>query len=378
MNVTYFWPPFGLSTMLVGAHIQHGLDLVNDPSLRRRHVRIPHLKAPVPFRLALPGGLTLTDQAFNSYFTRFALYPLVARLQPGDVYHIIDDHNSNLVRALDPRRCVVTFGHAVPEILEREDGVPADSYAMKVFRYSFDSLLRARYVVTATEYARQAILASRPDAAGRVVLNPYGCAEAFFPRPPEQRAPTRAAHGLGENWFVLLNVGGNAPRKNIDAILQALLRLPKEAHFLYVGDGWNEEQSRFIDRHGLRDRVHCKGLEIDDNSLAELYSAADVAVGPALLEGFGMTLLMAMACGLPLITTNFGAMAEVGGDGALLVDTRRPEAIADAVRSLMHNEASRRAWRAAGLRRAQAFSWRRHAERLLELYQEIHAERRPR
>ena len=104
--------------------------------------------------------------------------------------------------------------------------------------------------------------------------------------------------------------------------------------------------------------------------LAALYRGAQCLVFTSLYEGFGLPVLEAMACGTPVVTTNFGATAELAQDAAVLVDPYDVDAIAEGIA-----EARRRQdeLRAAGLERASQFTWDETARLTLDVYREAAA-----
>jgi glycosyltransferase involved in cell wall biosynthesis len=117
---------------------------------------------------------------------------------------------------------------------------------------------------------------------------------------------------------------------------------------------------------------------LTDEELVEAYRRCDMVVFASLYEGFGLPILEAQAMGRPVITSNFGAMREAAGDGALLVDPYSVEAIRDAVLRIKREPALREDLIAKGLRNAERFRAEAVAERYAEVYREIAAKRHKR
>jgi glycosyltransferase involved in cell wall biosynthesis len=137
------------------------------------------------------------------------------------------------------------------------------------------------------------------------------------------------------------------------------------------GRGWGSEDFLVaVEALGLRDHVLFTGF-VDDDDLPDLYRGALLFVYPSLYEGFGLPVLEAMACGIPVVTSNSSSLPEVAGDAALLVDPRQPEALAAAMTSIIHDGGLRQALRSKGLVRARAFSWDAVAQKTLEVYRAV-------
>jgi glycosyltransferase involved in cell wall biosynthesis len=120
---------------------------------------------------------------------------------------------------------------------------------------------------------------------------------------------------------------------------------------------------------GLASKVVLTGRIPDEHKLALMQGAA-LYVTPSLYEGFGLTALEAMACGIPTIASNRTSFPEVVGDGGLLVEPRVPE-VAAAIREVLTSTELANQLRDRGLRRAAEFSWRATAEQTATIYREL-------
>jgi len=121
---------------------------------------------------------------------------------------------------------------------------------------------------------------------------------------------------------------------------------------------------------GLRDRVVVPGY-VPSDVLETLYAGALVFVYPSLYEGFGFPPLEAMARGVPAIVSNASSLPEVVGDAAVLVDPKKPSALADAIVTLSQDVARRRELVERGRRRAAFYRWERTAERHLDVFRSV-------
>src|SRR3990172_1813865 len=105
--------------------------------------------------------------------------------------------------------------------------------------------------------------------------------------------------------------------------------------------------------------------------LPALYAGAEAFAFPSLYEGFGLPLIEAMACGVPVLTSCVSATAEVAGDAALLVDPRSVDAIRDGLRRLLLDSDLRAEYARRGIERAAEFSWARAAEETRAVYYRV-------
>ncbi len=208
----------------------------------------------------------------------------------------------------------------------------------------------------------------------RVVVTPEGCEPRF--RPVGSAGARRAAaarYGLPPRY--VLAVGTLEPRKNLTALLRAFARLRRdgdvdpELQLVLAGArGWLDEPIfQTVRSLGIEEAVHFPGF-IEDDDLPAVYGRADLFVFPSLYEGFGLPLIEAMACGVPVVTSNVSSMPEVAGDAALLVDPRDTEGLATAIARALRDGALRDRLRAAGIARARRFSWEATARRTLDVY----------
>jgi len=228
-------------------------------------------------------------------------------------------------------------------------------------------LPRAAAVLTPSAFTRAALLERGGLEPERVHVTSWGVEPRFAPAP--ERVP-----GAPEDATVpyLLAVGTLQPRKNLEAALAAFERVADAGaqHALVVvgGRGWRDDPvvARVRGSRHAR-RIRLAGY-VDDDELADLYRGADALLFPSRHEGFGLPALEAMACGTPVVAADAGALPEVVGKAAILVEPADHEALADALLDLLGDAARRSALRAAGLRRAAGFTWAACAERTVAAY----------
>jgi glycosyltransferase involved in cell wall biosynthesis len=198
----------------------------------------------------------------------------------------------------------------------------------------------------------------------RIAIWPGAAHPSCRPASAEAVARVRAQYGLPRPY--VLTVGTLEPRKDLVTILRAFDRLGPEAadHDLVVvgGRGWKDRNLvRALEARTAGRRVHWLGY-VSEPSLVELYTGADLFVFAARLEGFGLPVLEAMACGTPVIASDIAALREVGGDVARFVPPGDDAAFTQAIGEMLQDADSRAKMRAEGPQRARHFSWTRTAE----------------
>jgi glycosyltransferase involved in cell wall biosynthesis len=179
----------------------------------------------------------------------------------------------------------------------------------------------------------------------------------------------------------ILFVGSEHPRKNLITLLRAFRLLKDQACFrdlklVKVGAAGGREAPfrqrtlTAIAALGLEREVLLTG-HVPSDDLVAYYSGAACLVLPSLYEGFGFPPLEAMACGCPVIVANAGALPEIAGDAALIVNARDVQALAGAVRDVLVDEQTRQDLIRRGFQRSCEFSWERTARETLTVYQVV-------
>ena len=210
----------------------------------------------------------------------------------------------------------------------------------------------------------------------RVKVVSWGVDPRFEPaQGPQRKAALKRRYGLRDGF--ILYVGTLEPRKNLVRLIGAYRRLREEGLrqelVIAGGRGWLcEDVFEAADHDGLREHVRFTG-RVDEEELLALYQSADVFAYPSLYEGFGLPVLEAMACGVPVVCSDRSSLPEVAADAALLVDPSDESALAAALARALHDEGLRRQMIGRGLRRAQEFTWERVARDFLSVYREVAA-----
>jgi len=165
-------------------------------------------------------------------------------------------------------------------------------------------------------------------------------------------------------------------KKGVSYLLRALTLTKNRVHLTVVDGGAPNRKfvPHWIDKFGINDRITFTG-KITTERLVELYSEHEIAVSPSIYEGFGFPAAEAMACELPVIASDGGALPEVVGEHlktAYVVPTRDPEALAAGIDYLVDNPDRRIAMGKAGRKRVlETFTWENAAKEMVDVYEEV-------
>jgi glycosyltransferase involved in cell wall biosynthesis len=170
-------------------------------------------------------------------------------------------------------------------------------------------------------------------------------------------------------------VGNLLPHKNLPRLLDAfaILRRRLQVRLVIRGNGWPAyTRSLYEQVEALGLATSVRFLEYaDEGTLRDLYLRAACLVLPSLGEGFGLPVLEAMACDLPVITSRVSSLAEVAGDAAVIVNPYDATELSDAMHRVLTDRDLREDLRRRGLERARQVTWRQTAEGVSALLDEV-------
>ena len=233
------------------------------------------------------------------------------------------------------------------------------------------AIRQASAIVTVSHSARRDLLRLHGVEPDRVSVIHEAASPAF--RPIADRLTlddVRARYGLPSRF--ILYVGAIEPRKNLTRLMRAFADARRAGiphHLVCAGPyGWaSRDLSGHIDRLGIKEVVHFTGY-VPFEHLPAIYNLGDFFVFPSLYEGFGLPVVEAMACGLPVLTSNTSSLGEIAGDAAETIDPTDTDAMIAAIRRLATDPALRRDRAERGLQRARTFSWAQSAREMLAVY----------
>lgn len=252
-------------------------------------------------------------------------------------------HSSDWVQ---PRvaACKVTTYHDLTPIKYPEWSLP------NIVRMHRERLKRVEsdidQVIAVSNSTKQDLIECSEIPPEKIVVIYEGVDPRFFPQPPEQVLKFKKDYHLPEKF--ILAIGGVGERRNLQRVKEVAsnLNIPL-----------------VISKVSLP--------ELPNQHMPLLYSSAEMLVYPSFYEGFGLPLLEAFACGVPVITSRIGALLEIGRDAALFVDPFNTASIAEAIKALLSDHQLRIELVKKGLEWVKKFSWEESFKKTLDIYQTL-------
>ena len=257
-----------------------------------------------------------------------------------------------------------------------------DTTSERIFKYLKklpQAAEKADLIIAVSENTKKDILKFL-DVSDKKIKVVYNGVDRIF-RPIKNKGLLDVAkkkYNLHEKFILYL--GAIQPRKNITGLIRAYGMLCKESNFKHKlviggGVGWkNKDTYTLIEEIGLKDKIVFTGY-IPEYDLPLVYNLADIFVFPSFYEGFGLPVLEAMACGIPVVTSNSSSLPEIAGDAAVLIDPGSVNELAGGIRRILSDEDLRERNITKGLERANLFTWEKCARETLEAFSQVLSQR---
>ncbi len=318
--------------------------------------------------------------AWSLRFQRWCLYPMLARFQPSDIVHVVDQSHANLIPFCRARRKIVTCQDVIPLHVFRGDFPHlTGGLSERSFSVLLQQMKRSDHIVAASNSTKRDLIELAGFAPEQVSVVYHGLNEAFSPvsavRRRELQEKLRAQFQLSSECALVMHVGTGGTYKNTPTILRSMAELIKGKHqrasLIRAGASLNKEESALATELGIANSIVYAGQPQSDELLADLYRACDIFIFPSFWEGFGWPPLEAMACGLPVIASTGGSLPEVVGTGGSLFEPSDFQSMSKDMFDLLQNESLRQERVMSALKQASLFTWKRAAESLLEIYTNV-------
>ena len=297
----------------------------------------------------------------------------LGRLNPSDVIHF---PFSLLGRGV-PCATVVTVHDLMrleqPELVE---GRPLmrrirQHYYQRGMRWA---LTRATRLIAISEATKLRMVQVVPECEARIRVTHNAAGSRFVPTDDARSAAERAATILGSRAPYYLVVGKNEPYKGHEVAIRGFAESARSDELLVLIQRTSSGRGllQLAERLGVADRLRFLPI-VSGEQLVSLLQGARALLQPSIVEGFGMPVLEAMACGCPVVASDTPALSEVLAGAGLQARVGDANAFADAMNRL-RVAGVESDLRERGLQRARDFSWQRTAEQTLAVYLEAAAE----
>jgi glycosyltransferase involved in cell wall biosynthesis len=288
-------------------------------------------------------------------------FPLVARKNHVDIMHILQQHGSMLFHY---PRTVVTFhdladSSAYPSL--------AKNIYYGILRYYVPfirkHILKNSAALVVDTHAIKKEIQSKTIYTNPVYVIPLAADSVF------------KSHEYKHKRYILA-LSDFSPRKNTLRTVRAYKNLPIEIQkkyplYIIVSTDAKSNVEKIVDTLDLRNHVKIF-QHVSKQNLASFYQKAMLFLYPSLYEGFGLPILEAMQSGCPVLTSNYGAMKEVAGNAACLVDPKSTIHITEGIKKIITNQKYRNKLILKGSSHVKKFSWEKAARETIRVYEKVY------
>jgi glycosyltransferase involved in cell wall biosynthesis len=292
-------------------------------------------------------------------------------IRPPDIL-FVPAHTMPVVRRPN-LKTVVTIHDLGAEFLAEYHQFPQKLYLSWSTKYVAG---HATHIISISKFTKKDLMKTLRVPASRIsVVYEAVDREVFYLRSSEEVNNVKTKYGLNKNYF--LYVGTIQPRKNLPRLIEAFAkaRLKNTDLVLAGSQGWLvDEINKAPKKFSISERVRFLGF-VDKDEVAALYSGAVGLAFPSLYEGFGLPILEAFACECPVLTSKIGAMAEIAGSAAILVDPLDAKDIAAGLKKLAKNKRISQDLVKKGGERVKNFSWEAAAKETINMFEKTYKEK---
>ena len=242
----------------------------------------------------------------------------------------------------------------------------------KIYTWKFHKTIKqADCIIAVSECTKRDILEFGKINPEKIEVIYQSCNPKFINQPTENDVEeTRKKYDLPKRY--LLNVGTIEERKNLMLAVKSLRLLPEDIHLVAVGrkTKYADKIKKYAEKTGVAQRLHLLS-GVTDDELNVIYKNAEVFVYPSRYEGFGIPIIEAIFCELPVVACTGSCLEEAGGPSCLYVNPDDTEAMAKSIMQLLNDEENRRKRIISSLEYVQKYKGTNIANAVFEVYEKL-------
>lgn len=296
--------------------------------------------------------------------------PNILRNEQVQLYHI--PQNGVGLSSIKNCKFVITLHDVIPY---RMPETVSERYLKLFSEYIPKVIPKCDGIITVSNFSKSDIIKAFDFPKDKIYVTPLASEDIYKPLDKYiSRYIAKKYYSIDGDF--ILYVGGFSPRKNIIGTIKSfskLVSLYQKPISLVIAGNKGKSYSLYrkcAEKLGIQDRVIFPGF-ISIKHLPYIYNASKLFVYPSFYEGFGLPTIEAMACGIPVITSNRTSIPEVVGDAALLIDPDNHDELCSAMFNILSDEQLYSRLVKSGISRSSQFSWKKTAEQTLNIYGKI-------
>lgn len=230
----------------------------------------------------------------------------------------------------------------------------------KLTNWTKFSVQNADHIITISNFSKKDIISQYKIDKSKITVAYPGYNEEIF----KPVAAKQASY--------IIYIGTIQPRKNLVRLMEAVARIDNLKLIIVGKTGWEyKDILETPQRLGIENRVEFKGYVTTDK-LVGLLNGALAFIQPSLWEGFGIPVLEAMACGVPVLSSNVSSLPEVIGEAGLTFDPYSVDQIEQAIRTIISDKKLQQKYSKLGLEQVKQFSWDKMAKTILKVFEKVY------
>ena len=317
----------------------------------------------VIFNRTINAGKNISDN-----IDRYLYSNLIKReIKKDNVKHITSQQFAYLLKSLELDKTIITCYDLIPWAYENNRS--------SFWKNNIEGLSKADKIITISEFSKSEIIKYAGYSPDKIEIVYPAVDHDIYRKARDKNILKRL--NISESCKIILYVGSEEPRQNVDLLIKAFSELKKqlpEIKLIKIGNphlyGAREKILELIKKLNLQKDIIFRDY-VPEEELPKWYNAADLMVYPCSYAGFGMPPLEAMSCGTPVITSKSTSLPEVVGDAGIIVDPQDINTLTNKMYNVLTNENLSENMSKKGLERAKLFNWNDSAKKTLEIYKEM-------